>query len=117
MSKRRLRGLKAVMPTMMNKRPSKKKLKSASILRQKQRARYIRATVEPAQRLADWLDKKEGDPMRGKSVIIKMLTGELVTRLVWAVGQRVIYVTDQKNYDLLGNYILYSPFTNFFTFS
>jgi len=39
--------------------------------------------------------------MKGKTVIVKVFTGEMVRRKIWSVGQNVVYVTDEKNYELL----------------
>ncbi len=39
--------------------------------------------------------------MTGKAVIVKVFTGDLVVRKVWTVGQNVVHVTDEINYNLL----------------
>ena len=39
--------------------------------------------------------------MIGNLVIIRVFGGDLDVRQIWAVGQNVVYVTDEKNYDLL----------------
>lgn len=41
--------------------------------------------------------------MQGKVVIVRAFGDELLVRKVWSVGQNLIYVTDEKNYDLLIN--------------
>ncbi len=41
--------------------------------------------------------------MQGKTVIVRVFGGDLVSRKIWSVGQNVVYVTDEKNYDLLLN--------------
>jgi hypothetical protein len=39
--------------------------------------------------------------MQGQTVIVRAFGDELLVRKVWSVGQTVVYVTDEKNYDLL----------------
>jgi hypothetical protein len=39
--------------------------------------------------------------MNGNRVIVKVFGGDFAVRRVWSVGQSVVYVTDDKNYDLL----------------
>ena len=41
--------------------------------------------------------------MQGKLVIIKVVGGQFVVITIWSIGQNIMYVTDEKNYDLLIN--------------
>lgn len=39
--------------------------------------------------------------MQGETVVVRVFGTAFVLRKIWSVGQRVVYVTDEKNYDLL----------------